>query len=311
MTYTDLFNLLGGAGVFLYGMKNMSEGLEGIAEGKLEKWLRAITKNKLSAVVAGIVSTALIQSSSATTATVVSLVNAGLLDLSGATAIILGTDIGTTVTSLLISLNLKDLAPPAVLMGVLMIMLSPKNRHKLTGQAITGFGLLFMGINHMSDTMAVLRDSPSFLSFVSSATDPLSCVLMGFAITAVIQSSSASVGILQALSSQGLIPFETSAFLVLGQNLGEVVPTLLSAVGTGAEARRTAFFRFLFSLISVVVFFFITLLTPYPSLVEGLTDNKALQVSLLHIFFNIGATAMIYPVSDRVSRLTEVFIREK
>lgn len=311
MSFTDTLSLLGGVGIFLYGMKNMSEGLENMAEERLKSVLNKVTKNKLYALIIGIVSTAAIQSSSATTATVVSLVNAGLIDLSRATAIILGTDIGTTVTSLLISLNLKDFAPPAVLIGVLMIMFSSKDNHKFIGQAITGFGLLFMGINHMSDTMASLKDSPAFLNFIQGNSNPLSCVFIGFAITAIIQSSSASVGILQALSMQSLVPFELSAFIVLGQNLGEVVPTLLSSVGAKTDARRAAFFRFLFSLITIAVFFFITLLTPYAKFVESLTDNPTLQISLLHVFFNIGATAMIYPINDKVVALTKILIRDK
>lgn len=310
MSFVDILNLLGGVGVFLYGMKNMSEGLENMAEDKLREFLNRVTKNKLYALIVGIISTAAIQSSSATTATVVGLVNAGLIDLPRATAIILGTDIGTTVTSLLISLNLKDFAPPAVLIGVLMIMFSSKDKHKFIGQAITGFGLLFMGINHMSHTMSVFKDSPAFLNFINGNSNPISCVFIGFAITAIIQSSSASVGILQALSAQALIPFKLSAFIVLGQNLGEVIPTLLSSVGAGIEAKRAAFFRFLFSLISVIAFFFITLLTPYPDFVEGLTDNPTLQISLLHVFFNIGATAMIYPISDKVLSLTRLLIRD-
>ena len=310
MTVSNILQLGGGIGIFLYGMKIMGEGLENAAGDKLKGLLNIITGNRFLALLVGIVFTGIIQSSSATTAMVVGFVNAGLISLTQAVSVIMGADIGTTVTSVIISLNLSGIAPLAVFIGVALLIFGKKQLIKHIGEIITGFGLLFMGINYMSDAMAPLKTSQVFQSFITNNSNPFVGVLIGLVITAVIQSSSASVGILQAIAMQGLVPINFSAYVILGQNIGAVMPTLLSSVGTKVNAKRAALFRLLFNCTGVVVFFLITRFTPYVSLIEKLTDNPVLQISLLHIIFNTGSTLFMMPLSKKFIRLTEIIIKD-
>lgn len=311
MEVSNILQLGGGIGIFLYGMKIMGEGLENAAGDKLKSLLNIITKNKLVALLVGILFTGIIQSSSATTAMVVGFVNAGLISLGQAISVIMGADIGTTVTSVIISLNLSSIAPLAVFIGVAMLFFSKKQLIKHIGEIITGFGLLFMGINYMSDAMAPLKTSTVFQGFITNNSNPFVGVLIGLVITAIIQSSSASVGILQAVALQGLVPINFSAYIILGQNIGAVVPTLLSSVGTKANAKRAALFRLLFNVTGVIIFFLITTFTPYVSIIERLTDNPTLQISLLHIIFNAGSVAILMPFSNKFIKLTKLIIKDK
>ncbi len=311
MEVSNILQLGGGIGIFLYGMKIMGEGLENAAGDKLKSLLNIITKNKLVALLVGILFSGIIQSSSATTAMVVGFVNAGLISLGQAISVIMGADIGTTVTSVIISLNLSSIAPLAVFIGVAMLFFSKKQLIKHIGEIITGFGLLFMGINYMSDAMAPLKTSTVFQGFITNNSNPFVGVLIGLVITAIIQSSSASVGILQAVALQGLVPINFSAYIILGQNIGAVVPTLLSSVGTKANAKRAALFRLLFNVTGVIIFFLITTFTPYVSIIERLTDNPTLQISLLHIIFNAGSVAILMPFSNKFIKLTKLIIKDK
>lgn len=311
MELSNILQLGGGIGIFLYGMKIMGEGLENAAGDKLKSLLNIITKNKFVALLVGILFTGIIQSSSATTAMVVGFVNAGLISLGQAISVIMGADIGTTVTSVIISLNLSSIAPLAVFIGVAMLFFSKKQLIKHIGEIITGFGLLFMGINYMSDAMAPLKTSTVFQGFITNNSNPFVGVLIGLVITAIIQSSSASVGILQAIALQGLVPINFSAYIILGQNIGAVVPTLLSSVGTKANAKRAALFRLLFNVTGVIIFFLITTFTPYVSIIERLTDNPTLQISLLHIIFNAGSVAILMPFSNKFIKLTKLIIKDK
>ncbi len=311
MTISNILQLGGGIGIFLYGMKIMGEGLENAAGDKLKGLLNIITKNRFVALMVGILFTAVIQSSSATTAMVVGFVNAGLISLGQAISVIMGADIGTTVTSVIISLNLSGIAPLAVFIGVAMLFFSKKQLVKHIGEIITGFGLLFMGINYMSDAMAPLKTSEVFQNFITNNSNPFVGVLIGLLITALIQSSSASVGILQAIAMQGLVPINFSAYIILGQNIGAVMPTLLSSVGTKVNAKRAALFRLLFNITGVIIFFVITTFTPYVSLIEKITDNPTLQISLLHIIFNVGSVAILMPFSKKFIKLTEIIIKDK
>lgn len=311
MQISNILQLAGGIGIFLYGMKKMGEGLENAAGDKLKGLLNIITGNKFLALLVGILFTAVIQSSSATTAMVVGFVNAGLISLAQAVSVIMGADIGTTVTSVIISLNLTGIAPLATFIGVAMLIFSKKQFIKHLGETITGFGLLFMGINYMSDAMAPLKSSQVFADFITHNSNPFVGILIGLVITAVIQSSSASVGILQAIAMQGLVPIGFSAYVILGQNIGAVMPTLLSSVGTKVNARRAALFRLLFVLAGVFIFFFITAFTPYTAIIEKITDNPVLQISLLHIIFNVGSVLILMPFSKKFIKLTEILIKDK
>ncbi len=223
MSITTIFSLLGGLGFFLYGMKLMSEGLEKAAGAKMRSILEFFTKNRFIGMVVGIIFTAIIQSSNATTVMVVSFVNSGLMNLMQASGVILGANIGTTVTGQLIAFNLSDIAPLVVIIGVVMVMFFKEQGVKKIGEVILGFGVLFMGLSIMGDSMAAVKESPRIIEFLSSLTNPFAAILTGFAITAILQSSSATVGIILLMVSQNLLDFAICPFMILGCNIGSCV----------------------------------------------------------------------------------------
>ena len=208
MSITNILSLAGGIGLFLFGIRTMGEGLENAAGSKLKRLLEVITSNRFLAVFVGFLVTAVIQSSSATTVMVVGFVNAGIMSLTQAVGVIMGANIGTTVTSVLIALNFSDIAPVAVLIGMILLMATKKTLSKNIGNIFIGFGLLFVGMSMMSSAMAPLRDFEPFQTFIVKATNPIAGILIGMVMTALIQSSSASIGILQALAMRGLVPLK-------------------------------------------------------------------------------------------------------
>ena len=311
MTYLNYITLAGGIGMFLYGIKIMGEGLELAAGNKLKKMLEKITSNKIVAVLVGATITALIQSSAATTVMVVGFVNTGLMELSQAVGVIMGANIGTTMTSVLISLNLSDFAPIFLLLGVVLIMFSKKKSLKFVGQVITGFGLLFLGIHTMSSSMAPLKDSETFQGFLTKATNPIYGIVIGFIITAVMQSSSASIGVLQSMAIQGIVPIGFSAYVLYGQEIGSCVPTLLSSVGTKTNSKRAAIIHLLFNCFGALMFIAITMFTPYLDLIKHITDNQVVQISIMHILFKVVNTIVLLPFSDWLVKLSCKIIPEK
>ena len=229
MRITTIFMLLGGLGFFLYGMKLMSEGLEKAAGAKMRSILEFFTKNRFIGMIVGIIFTAVIQSSNATTVMVVSFVNSGLMSLMQASGVILGANIGTTITGQLIAFNLSDIAPLVVIIGVVMVMFCKKQSIKKIGEVILGFGILFMGLSIMGDSMEAVKESPKILNFLASLTNPFAAILTGLVITAVLQSSSATVGIILLMVSQGLLEFAICPFMILGCNIGSCVSALVAS----------------------------------------------------------------------------------
>lgn len=311
MSYLNYITLAGGVGMFLYGIKIMGEGLELAAGNKLKKMLEKITSNKIIAVLVGATITALIQSSAATTVMVVGFVNTGLMQLSQAVGVIMGANIGTTMTSVLISLNLSDFAPIFLLLGVVLIMFSKKKTVKFVGQVITGFGLLFLGIHTMSSSMAPLKDSETFQGFLTKATNPIYGILIGFVITAIMQSSSASIGVLQSMAIQGIVPIGFSAYVLYGQEIGSCVPTLISTIGTKTNSKRAAMIHLLFNCFGALMFIAITMFTPYLDLIKHITDNQVVQISIMHILFKVINTVVLLPFSDWLVKLSCKIIPEK
>jgi len=311
MSYLNYITLAGGVGMFLYGIKIMGEGLELAAGNKLKKMLEKITSNKIVAVLVGATITALIQSSAATTVMVVGFVNTGLMQLSQAVGVIMGANIGTTMTSVLISLNLSDFAPIFLLTGVVLIMFSKKKTVKFVGQVITGFGLLFLGIHTMSSSMAPLKDSATFQGFLTKATNPLYGIVIGFIITAIMQSSSASIGVLQSMAIQGIVPIGFSAFVLYGQEIGSCVPTLISTIGTKTNSKRAAIIHLLFNCFGAVMFIVITMFTPYLDWIKSITDNQVVQISIMHILFKVINTIVLLPFSNWLVKISCKIIREK
>lgn len=294
-----LMQLAGGLGLFLFGMKLMGDGLEMAAGSKLRGMIERLTKNKYMGALVGLVVTAVIQSSSATTVMVVGFVNAGLMNLAQAVGVIMGANIGTTVTGVMIAINLTAIAPLAVLVGVVMISFIKRNSIKHIGQIIAGFGILFMGMKMMSSSMEPLSESEVFTNLMTSFSNPLLGVLVGLVFTAIIQSSSASVGVLQALGAAGAITLPSAIYVIYGQNIGTCVTALLSSVGTSKTARRTAVVHLMFNVFGAILFIIISMLFPFAELVQSIAPGSVMaQISIVHVIFNVICTAIMLPLSN-------------
>ncbi len=311
MTLMQLLPMFAGIGLFLYGITAMGEGLEYAAGSKLKNILGALTKNRFLAVLMGTVVTAIIQSSTATTVMVVGFVNAGLMNLAQAVGVIMGANIGTTVTSVLIAMDLTAIAPVALFVGVFIMLFVKKDFVKHVAQTIAGFGMLFYGMSVMSSSMEPLRDSPVFVEMMTSFNNPLIGILIGIFVTVVIQSSSASVGILQALASQGLVPINLAIYILLGQNIGTCLTALLSAAGTKTNSKRTAIIHLLFNVIGSFMFLLITMFTPYTSLLERISDDASVQISAAHIIFNVVSTLVLFPFANVLIKIACFLVKDK
>lgn len=279
--------VLGGLGLFLYGMNLMGTGLQKAAGEKLKKLIEILTNNRLMGVIVGALVTMVIQSSSATTVMVIGFVNAGLMDLSQAVGVIMGANIGTTITAQLIAFDLVAYAPLAVAIGVVIWLLSSKKRHKDIAEILIGFGILFMGMDMMSGGLKPLANNPTFSNIIISLEDPFLGILVGMGLTTVVQSSSASIGLLQALASQGLISIDIAFPILFGDNIGTTTTALISSIGTNKTAKRAAVIHFLFNLIGTILF--MTLLRgPVEAIVMKISPNDIQrQIANAHSLFNI------------------------
>ncbi len=307
MRITTIFMLLGGLGFFLYGMKMMSEGLEKAAGAKMRSILEFFTKNRFIGMIVGIVFTAIIQSSNATTVMVVSFVNSGLMNLMQASGVILGANIGTTITGQLIAFNLSDIAPLIVIIGVVMVMFCKRQGIKKIGEVILGFGILFMGLSIMGDSMEAVKESPQIIEFLASLTNPFAAILTGFAITAVLQSSSATVGIILLMVSQNLLEFAICPFMILGCNIGSCVSALVASLSGKKDAKRAALIHLLFNVIGSAVMFFILLLAidPFTDMMLYISGgNLARSVANVHTLMKVFEVAMLFPFMGWIVKAT-------
>lgn len=312
MNITNILMLLGGLGMFLFGMRYMGDGLELAAGAKMKKLLEALTKNRFLAVLVGMVVTAVIQSSCATTVMVVGFVNAGLMGLAQAAGIIMGAQVGTTITSVLIALDISAIAPVCIFIGVIMLLFSKKATPKHIGQIIIGFGILFQGIHSMSSAMAPLKDYEPFINFISNESNPLVGFLIGIVMCAVLQSSSAAIGVLQALAMQGLMPIPFAVFMIYGINIGSAIPPLISAFNAKTNAKRAAMIYMLFNIIGAVIFIPISLFTPYTSkFIPMLTQNPVVQISIAHIVFKLGTCIILFPFIGKLVDLSCKIVHER
>lgn len=315
MSVANILSMAGGLGLFLFGIRTMGDGLENAAGAKLKRMLEVLTGNRFLAVLVGFVVTAIIQSSTATTVMVVGFVNAGMMSLAQAVGVIMGANIGTTVTSLLIALNFSSVAAASVLVGVILMLASKKTVVKNLGAIFTGFGLLFLGIDMMSDSMAPLRESAGFMNFIVTVSEsplrPLFGIILGIVMTAVLQSSSASVGVLQTLAMQGLVPLKFSVFVLFGQNIGTCLAALFSTVGAKKNSKRAAVIHLLFNLIGTGIFILIALLTPYVEWIEKLSPDPMAQIAISHIVFNIVSTVVMFPFAKALVKLSCLLVPGK
>lgn len=296
MAITDLFGLLGGLALFLYGMQMMSDGLENVAGDRMERILEKLTANRFIGVAVGALITAVIQSSSATTVMVVGFVNSGMMTLQQAVWIIMGANIGTTITGQLVALDIGMFAPLIAFIGVAMIvfMKNPKVHH--IGGIMAGFGVLFIGMDTMGAAMEPLRESQVFIDLMTQFSNPVFGIIAGAVFTAVIQSSSASVGILQTLAASGLIPFSSAVFVLFGMNIGTCITAVLASIGTNRSAKRTTIIHLMFNIIGTVIFTILCLALPIAEFVGSWTpDRPAAQLANMHTTFNIVTTCLLVP----------------
>lgn len=312
MALTQILGLFGGLALFLYGMQMMGAGLEAAAGNRLKRILERLTANRFLGVLVGAGFTAVIQSSSATTVMVVGFVNSGMMTLQSAVWLIMGANIGTTITGQLIALDVGVLAPIFAFIGVLLIVFFKRPAAHHYGQIIAGLGILFIGMTMMSDSMAFLKDSEFFAYLLTTFRNPLIGILAGVLFTAVIQSSSACVGILQALSLGGLIGLPGAVYVLFGQNIGACVAAVLASVNTGRNAKRATLIHILFNVIGTVVFTVLCMTTPLVSLVESFTpENPAAQIANMHTLFNVATTLLLFPFGTVLAKIAERILPDK
>ena len=312
MKITDFFSLLGGLALFLYGMQMMSNGLEAAAGNKMKQILEKLTANRFLGVLVGAGITAVIQSSSATTVMVVGFVNSGMMTLQQAVWIIMGANIGTTITGQLIALDVGAVAPLLAFLGVALVVFIKKQKVHHYGLIVAGLGILFIGMDMMSSAMMPLRDSEAFISLMTKFSNPFLGILAGAVFTAIIQSSSASVGILQALASSGLIGLGNAVYVLFGQNIGTCITAILAAIGTNRNAKRTTIIHLMFNIIGTVIFTTVCILTPLTDLIASITpDNVAAQIANMHTLFNIVTTLLLLPFGTYLAKLATKILPEK
>ncbi|MDN9634378.1 Na/Pi cotransporter family protein [Clostridioides difficile] len=299
-----IISLMGGLGLFLYGMNLMGEGLQKSAGTKLKKIIKLLTSNLFMGVLVGTGVTAVIQSSSATTVMVVGFVNAGIMTLKQAIGVIMGANIGTTVTAQLVSFDLTGMAPVALGVGIILYLFGNKPRIKNIAEILIGFGILFTGMDFMKMAVEPLRDYQGFTDLlVTFGRYPLLGLLLGFGITAIIQSSSASMGMLVALAAEGLVPLSAALPILYGQNIGTCVTSLLSSIGANKNARRAAMMHLIFNVLGTVIFL-IFLNKPVVSMVTSWDpSNVARQIANTHTLFNIISVLILLPFTNLIIKL--------
>lgn len=295
-------------GMFLFGIDLMGDALEKCCGEKMKHFLSVCTKTPFSGMLSGLIVTGIIQSSSATTVMAVSFVDSGLMSLFQAVGIVMGANIGTTVTSLLIAINFSAFAPVAVFIGTFMKMFCKAEKKKQIGLVIAGFGFLFVAMSSMSEYLSFLKNSQASATLLASSTGRIVSLVAGFIITAIMQSSSATVGVLQSAAASGLVSMHNALYILFGQNIGAVVPALLSAVNSKKDAKRVAVIHFLFNTFGTLIFMVISEITPYCSLLEKI-ESPSMAVSVAHIVFNAVTTAVLLPFGKRLVIMSEKIIR--
>ena len=302
MGITDVLSLFGGLALFLYGMQMMSNGLEAAAGNKMKSILEKLTSNRIKGVLVGAAITAVIQSSSATTVMVVGFVNSGLMTLKQAVWIIMGANIGTTITGQLIALDIGAIAPLFAIIGVAVMMFVKNEKVHHISSIFAGLGILFMGMDMMGAAMEPLQESEAFINLMTKFSNPLVGILVGAVFTAIIQSSSASVGILQALAATGMVPLSSAVYVLFGQNIGTCITAVLASIGMKVNAKRTTIIHLMFNIIGTVLFTIICMVTPYVHLIESITPGDPVaQIANAHTIFNIVTTLILLPFGTQMA----------
>lgn len=303
--------LLGGFALFLYGMNQMGKGLELLAGNKLQDILEKLTSNKILGVLIGAGVTAIIQSSSATTVMAVGFVNSKIISLKQAIYIIMGANIGTTVTGLILTLNIDLIAPIITFLGMVMMLFMKKRKYKYTGTILFGFGILFMGMNMMGNAVEPLKDNKIFVSMLEKASHPILGIIIGTIFTAIVQSSSATTGVLITFANNGILSFESAFYIVLGTNIGTCITSVLASIGTNKNAQRVAVSHITFNVIGTLIFTVLSLVFPFINFIETWTPFTAQQIALLHTTFNIVTTIMLLPFTGILEKFVHKIIPGK
>ncbi|MDD3920998.1 MAG: Na/Pi cotransporter family protein [Eubacteriales bacterium] len=304
MDIWDVIGMLGGLALFLYGMNMMGDGLSLLAGSKLKNILEKLTRNRFLGMLVGAGLTALIQSSNAMTAMTVGFVNAGLMDLSQAIGVIMGANIGTTMTGQLIALKITDVAPVFAFVGVILFLFGKNKKLHYLGQVLAGLGVLFMGMNIMSSSMAPLKDVVWFQNAMTSFKNPLIGIAVGALFTLLVQSSSASIGVMQAMALQGLIGLDSAIYVLCGQNIGCTIAAFMAAVGGNKNAKRTALVHLMFNVAGTIIFVVAAQTLPFVPWVESITPgNGVAQIANAHTIFNVATTAILLPFANQLAKL--------
>ncbi len=313
----NLFSFIGGLGMFLYGMNIMADGLQKSAGNKMKQLLGYLTNNRLLGVLIGALVTAIIQSSSATTVMIVGFVNAGILTLTQAAGVIMGANIGTTITAWLVSasewgafLKPEFIAPLILGIGAFVLLFTKGKRAKQIAEIAIGFGILFIGLSSMSAAVSVYRDSPIFAkAFSTLGANPILGIVAGAVVTAIIQSSSASVGILQTLALNGIVNWRSAIFITLGQNIGTCVTALLSSAGANKTAKRAATIHLLFNVSGAIIFGIIMTIFFFINPDLAASNISSTEISIFHTIFNVSNTIILFPFVGVLVKLSYFFVR--
>ena len=307
-----VISLLGGLGLFLYGMNLMGESLEKVAGSKMKKIIELLTKNIFMGVLLGAIVTAVIQSSSATTVMVVGFVNAGLMGLPQAVGVIMGANIGTTVTAQIVSFDLTGMAPLALGIGILLYLFSGNEKYKQVGEVFIGFGLLFTGMESMKMAVSPLAEYKGFTDLLATfGRYPILGLLLGFGITAIIQSSSAAMGMLVVLASQGLVPLSSALPILYGQNIGTCVTSLISSIGAHKNAKRAAMIHLIFNILGTIIFLILLNGIVVKFVVSLDPGNVARQIANVHTIFNIVSTILLLPCNKLIVKLAMKIVPDR
>jgi len=310
MTIAEILSLLGGVGLFLFGMSIMSTGLKNSCGDNLQIILEKATTNKFVAVLVGIAMTVLVQSSSATDVMVIGFVNSGMMALSQAIGVILGANIGTTITAQITAFNIATFTPFLLFIGAVMYLFMKNNLTKHIGSVIMGFGMLFQGITIMKAAIAPLSQSQMFVQFLSGLRNPIMALIFGIAFTALLQSSSSSTVIFQAFVVQGLLDYDVAVYLIIGAAIGSVTPNLLAALTANRNGKRSAILNLLFNLIRALVIIVIINVTPLLTWIQSTSADPGRQIANTHTIFAILAVIILLPFTDYIIKLTYMFIPE-
>ncbi len=310
MTISEFISLLGGVGLFLFGMSIMSTGLKNSCGDNLQVILEKATTNKFVAVLVGIAMTVLVQSSSATDVMVIGFVNSGMMTLAQAIGVILGANIGTTITAQITAFNIATFTPFLLFIGAVMYLFMKNNLTKHIGSVIMGFGMLFQGITIMKAAIAPLSQSQTFIDFLSGLRNPFVAFLFGIAFTALLQSSSSSTVIFQAFVVQGLLEYDVAVYLIIGAAIGSVTPNLLASLTANRNGKRSAILNLLFNVIRALIIIVIINVTPLLTWIQSTSPDLGRQVANTHTIFAIIAVICIFPFTDYIIKLTYMFIPE-